>query len=330
VSHLAGREEKDCLNCGTTVAGRYCQHCGQENLPPKESLWHLIVHFFNDFTHFDGKFFSTVRLLLFKPGFLSQEYMLGRRARYLNPIRMYLFVSFTFFLFLFSLPEPSTDDRETRTATTVGAPVDTSSKRTVIARTDRGVVISTDDDFINDADTTVALYDKRQLGLPAAQRDNVVRRFLTRRAIALQEYQRKDPERISQDFSTRYKQAIPKVFFISIPFFAGILQLLYIRRKKTWYYVSHSIFAIHFYCATFLIFFGVYLFRYLGDLGSYVALILVLGIFIYLYLAMKRFYQQGSAKTFLKYLLLVVAASIVLTVLMFVSALNAVFSLGAH
>jgi hypothetical protein len=83
--------------------GRYCQVCGQENLEPKETVWHLVSHFLNDVTHFDGKFFATLRLLLLKPGFLSSEYIRGRRASYLHPIRMYVFTSAIFFLVFFSI-----------------------------------------------------------------------------------------------------------------------------------------------------------------------------------------------------------------------------------
>ncbi|MBN9381280.1 MAG: DUF3667 domain-containing protein [Chitinophagaceae bacterium] len=103
MSHLKERKEKICLNCNADLYGRYCHVCGQENLEPKETVWHLIQHFFNDITHFDGKFFATVRYLLRKPGFLSAEYMAGRRASYLNPIRMYVFTSAIFFIVLFSL-----------------------------------------------------------------------------------------------------------------------------------------------------------------------------------------------------------------------------------
>jgi uncharacterized damage-inducible protein DinB len=106
VSHLKERKEKNCLNCQTEVVGRYCHVCGQENLEPKETVWHLVQHFFNDITHFDGKFFSTVKYLMRKPGFLSKEYMAGRRMSYLNPIRMYVFTSAIFFIILFSLKKP--------------------------------------------------------------------------------------------------------------------------------------------------------------------------------------------------------------------------------
>jgi hypothetical protein len=103
VSHLKERKEKICLNCQSELYGRYCHVCGQENLEPKETVWHLVQHFFNDITHFDGKFFSTVKYLIKKPGFLSKEYMLGRRMSYLNPIRMYVFTSAIFFIILFSI-----------------------------------------------------------------------------------------------------------------------------------------------------------------------------------------------------------------------------------
>jgi len=103
VSHFKERKEKNCLNCNAVVAGRYCQVCGQENIEPKESFWHLVTHFVNDITHFDGKFFTTTKLLLLKPGFLPREYLRGKRASYLHPIRMYVFTSAIFFLIFFSL-----------------------------------------------------------------------------------------------------------------------------------------------------------------------------------------------------------------------------------
>lgn len=62
----------------------------------------LATHFAYDVLHFDGKFFSTLKYLLLKPGFLSHEYLRGRRASYLHPIRMYVFTSAIFFIIFFS------------------------------------------------------------------------------------------------------------------------------------------------------------------------------------------------------------------------------------
>ncbi len=79
MSHLKERKEKNCLNCQATLYGRYCHVCGQENLEPKETVWHLIQHFFNDITHFDGKFFSTVKYLVTEAG-VPVDGVCGREA----------------------------------------------------------------------------------------------------------------------------------------------------------------------------------------------------------------------------------------------------------
>jgi hypothetical protein len=102
LSHSKERHEKICLNCNTEVVGRWCHICGQENIEPKETVWSLISHFFYDITHYDGKFFSTTKFLIIRPGFLPKEYIEGRRARYLHPIRMYVFSSAVFFLIFYS------------------------------------------------------------------------------------------------------------------------------------------------------------------------------------------------------------------------------------
>ena len=67
----------------------------------------MVTHFFYDITHFDSNFFGTIHHLILKPGFLSKEYMIGRRASYLHPIKMYVFSSAIFFLLFFSLFKPS-------------------------------------------------------------------------------------------------------------------------------------------------------------------------------------------------------------------------------
>ena len=112
MSHAKERKEKNCLNCNAVVAGRFCQVCGQENVEIHETFGHLAGHLLSDLFHFDGMFFSTSRYLLFTPGFLTHEYMRGRRASYLNPIKMYVFISAIFFLFFLTVykPEVNLDD----------------------------------------------------------------------------------------------------------------------------------------------------------------------------------------------------------------------------
>lgn len=102
MSHSKERAEKNCLNCNAEVLGRYCQVCGQENIEPNESFWHLTFHFIGDLFHYDGKVARTINTLLFKPGVLSKEHVRGKRVEYLHPIRLYIFINAIFFLSLFT------------------------------------------------------------------------------------------------------------------------------------------------------------------------------------------------------------------------------------
>ncbi|HEY2581993.1 MAG TPA: DUF3667 domain-containing protein [Mucilaginibacter sp.] len=95
------RHENNCLNCGTTLEGKFCHNCGQENLEIKESFGHMMNHAISDYFHFDHQFFHTLKPLFFKPGFLTNEYMAGRCVQYLHPVKMYIFISIVYFLVLF-------------------------------------------------------------------------------------------------------------------------------------------------------------------------------------------------------------------------------------
>lgn len=96
------RKEHNCLNCGAHVEKHYCSDCGQPNLELKESFWGFISHSVAHYFHFDNKFFQTLSPLLTKPGQVTLDYLAGKRARYINPVSMYIFVSIVYFLVVYS------------------------------------------------------------------------------------------------------------------------------------------------------------------------------------------------------------------------------------
>jgi len=49
---------------------------------------------------FDGRMLRSMKLLLTRPGFLSYEYINGRRVAYTSPVRIYLVISLVFFFVL--------------------------------------------------------------------------------------------------------------------------------------------------------------------------------------------------------------------------------------
>lgn len=87
-----------CANCEAPLSGPYCSQCGQRHEPAMHSFWHFMREAFEDFTHADSRLWQTLGALLFRPGFLTREFLQGRRARYLPPVRLYLVLSLAFFV----------------------------------------------------------------------------------------------------------------------------------------------------------------------------------------------------------------------------------------
>jgi hypothetical protein len=353
VSHSRERREKNCLNCGATVMGRYCHVCGQENIEPKERFWHLVTHFFNDVTHFDGKFFITLKDLLLKPGFLTKEYMIGRRASYLNPVRMYVFTSAIFFLLFFSFfksKEPVKIDATINGRTL--AQIDRMDSTTfaeftthINEESDRPGIPMTRVEFRKYADTVFKIFLDTSSGLHFTGKENAsarefdslqhtnakehswLKRQLIHKELELNEKYHNNKFEIFTAIKEAWMHSLPQMLWISLPLLALILQLTYIRRKQ-FYYVSHIIFSIHLYVFLFIMQLVVLTIAKLNktlDFGllSSVSVALVLAMFVYEYLALKKFYGQGWIKTFFKFLLINISYIIMLV---FLFAFFGVFS----
>ncbi|MBO9684943.1 MAG: hypothetical protein J7502_20095 [Flavisolibacter sp.] len=94
---------------------------------------------------------------------------------------------------------------------------------------------------------------------------------------------------------------------MSLPFFALILKLLYVRRKN-FYYSDHAVFTLYHYIFSFILLMAIMGVGQLSDwtgisLG-WVILLLFLVWIGYLLIAMKNFYRQGWRKTIVKFLIL--------------------------
>ena len=96
-----------CANCGTPLTNKFCSECGQRHHDqPVHHFWHFVTEAAEDLTHADSRLWQTLIALLFRPGFLTREFLQGRRVRYLPPVRLYLVLSVLFFLVAAHMPGP--------------------------------------------------------------------------------------------------------------------------------------------------------------------------------------------------------------------------------
>lgn len=86
-----------CCNCGALVDRAYCSTCGQETNLRLPTLREFLREAAGRYVTLDGRFWRTVFALLARPGFLTREYLAGRRRRYIRPARLYLFATLIFF-----------------------------------------------------------------------------------------------------------------------------------------------------------------------------------------------------------------------------------------
>jgi hypothetical protein len=90
----------NCKNCETIFEGKYCPNCGQSTKQYDRPLHFLIVDFAGNVFAFDTRLWLSIKHLLTKPGKFETDYVHGKRRRYMPPFRLYVFVSFVFFLLL--------------------------------------------------------------------------------------------------------------------------------------------------------------------------------------------------------------------------------------
>ncbi len=271
--------------------------------------------------------------------------MKGRRARYLHPIRMYVFSSAIFFLLFFSVFKP----------VVVGHPMDTpipNEKRAAYveklqtqlskdtgnlellaklakAKDSSRVLTERDTTTFDPNETIISFseenyrtwseFDSSQKVLPKKERYGWFMRRLIKKQIEINTKYWDRPDEALEKFVKSLLHRLPYMLFISLPLFALILKLVYIRRKQ-FYYADHGVFTIHLYIFTFMTLLLIMSIERLEKILNrqvfgYIIALLVLGLFAYLYMAMRRFYGQGRFKTFVKFLIVLVLSIVMMAVL---------------
>lgn len=224
MSHQKVREDNTCQNCGKYVQNRYCPHCGQENIEVRYSFPGLIHHFAADLFHYDSSIWLTARYLLTSPGKLAKEYISGKRKTYVDPIKLYIFISFiTFFsLGIFSHYQIANISSNTDT---VKLTVSGTDKQT-------GKPLSV---TVNSTEQLDSLTNTQNV----AFKEHYSTKYLLR---AVNNISNEHKREQFKEFATHN---LPKVLFVYMPIFAFWLWVFHYKQRK--YYSDSGIFTLYFF-----------------------------------------------------------------------------------
>lgn len=274
--------------------------------------------------------------------------MKGRRASYLNPIRMYLFTSFIFFLVFFSF-FPIKEGKFKNNFTIKGKSFEQIDSLSVPEFNDftkalnNGVPMSRQEfkhyrDSLKKEGGFEIFGQKKHykskeqfdsLVAAGAVNDSWLKRQFTYKEIELNEKYQNQEGKFFSDFLRSLTHHFPQILFISLPFVALLLKLLYVRLKK-FYYVSHAIFTIHLYVFVFIVMLFEMGISELKDLCRWNWLNIInnlfsIVIFFYLYKAMRNFYEQRRFKTIIKYILFLLSFLFLIIFLFIIFAFVSIF-----
>lgn len=267
-----------CQNCGAPLTGKYCSACGQRHDPHIHSLVEFIGEAAESITHADSRVWRTLWALIARPGFLTKEFLEGRRARYLPPFRLYLVLSVAFFLIATAGSSP-------RTVGFVGLHTGDGAPSIDVQKLDQSPAnpSETPEQRANRICNDFTFMDGSAKGLvdgPAVCR------------------------KIVRDNGHALAQAlyhnIPRALIVLLPLLALTMRAMYWRRR----YVEHLLFFVHTHAFTF-VFLTIYVLfmRFVpsDSLHDTATVLMVLGVPYYTYRAMLRVYRQRKWVTWFKF-----------------------------
>lgn len=278
---------RKCRNCQAELTGAYCSQCGQHEGRADQRFMDLAGDLTAELFDLDSRVWRTLFALVFRPGYLTAEYMVGRRARYIPPLRLYLIISFILFL---------TISLSTSGFLSLGVDAESGDG-------DPGVMIRVDNDPDNppEAGRSQGEDDSIDPGghIDIADEDSAewlkgLDRLLESKVLKLQN----DPG----EFVNALVDYLPQLMFFLLPLFALLLRLVY--PFAPYHYLEHLVFALHYHSFASLFYLLTQLVEASGvHAGGWFVLILL----IYLPLALRKAFKSSWRGAIIRSLLVYAA-----------------------
>lgn len=315
MGHGRLREDKTCENCGYIVDKSYCSQCGQKNVETRQTFGALVAHFIEDFTHYDGAFWKTIKYLLFYPGRLTKEYLSGKRQKFVPPVKLYIFISFvTFFIAVSSIDDEGPDLSQDNTE--------------AIAQERYHLTIN------NKKIYTPQQLDSVHKTLPEDEKFNAFELWFEKKQLE-KGRQLGEIDSSERGFLKEFVPLLPKVLFIYLPIFAFWLWVFH--GKTRWYFFDHGIFTLHFYSFLLLsvtlleIFLFILSIVLTDDIVDAITIILyflnIIYAIFYLFKSRYNFYKEKIGISLLKSFLLLLINTIFFLALFIIAAMYASYKI---
>ncbi|MEZ5038979.1 MAG: DUF3667 domain-containing protein [Saprospiraceae bacterium] len=337
----ASHRHRYCPNCHYPLAkfGEYCSNCGQKYTNGKVPIWVFLHDLTEAIFNIDSKVFTTL-FDLFKPGKLTIQFFKGRQKRYATPMRLFLIMAIFHFATLswygndtkINFIGNDGEDQQKDAYYELFLNNYDSSKQEILRQFSQETAVQIAFDSLDhkleaiETDSFTVPYllwipnlgelTTNELEIPKVELytktptqildDHQINGFVPR--IQIQQIIRiiKD----GRSFSVFLLGKLIWMVALMMPALAFTLKLLYIRRKR--YFVEHLVFSFHYHAFAFLIFGVLFLALKVStdqlfgltvseDFSLAMAFMVTM---IYLFIAMKRVYNQGFFKTFIKYTIL--------------------------
>ena len=269
------------------------------------SAWLVAGDFIRDTFEVDSRLFRTLKLMFRKPGQLSIEFSRNRRAHYMSPVRLFLFVSFLHFgLMALVTPRGPVSDNGGSSGSSLGYgfPMDLTGADSLFK------------------EPTQAQIESARAGLGPEQRDQLddilgrgpddVNRMIVAGFLATETRQSggmrsllfrlmievyHDPER-AVERTLRWGSVI---LVVSLPAYALLLSVVYFDKRRL--FVEHLVLVVHLNCFSLLALLipivapSGFLLRSLLWIG------IALGTIVYYTSTLRRYFQEGWATTFVRW-----------------------------
>jgi len=318
------RQLTQCENCGAQLVGYYCAQCGQAAVDYRRSFRHVIADMLESFLNWDSKFFATIALLILKPWRLTNEFLAGKRVRYVNPLRLYLLASILFFFAVnfgakdlrFEPGKLSPKDRadlETELKDEDLPPAAREKLKALLRESSPSPASSPSTNTPAPAPSASPTADKQKqeygkigerpfVFSDGAKSSTPFERWIEARA---KEKMGEHGTKMGYFIATLFSN-LPYMMLCCIPLFALVLKVLYVRRRI--FYIDHLIYALHIHTFAYvgimlIVLATIGLNRMVpGPIAGWIIALLWIAFVVQIFLSIRRVYRQGWFITIFKFL----------------------------